>query len=245
MIGIYKITNIVTGKMYIGATTNYAKRCEHHISSLRTGKHRNLELQADVIEYGLKNFSFEMIQEFKTISIDDLKRREMLEIERIGLENLYNRVADTFGGGAEVHCKETYLLDLRGNILKIFKSTIECFNYLGYVLPDYNYLNTATRRKKVYRIVTREFYDNNFDEIKSWSSESVYEYQTRLKRLKQLKRVIYVTDNTTGYKTEYKNMTSVAKAIGVSSEAVRLALVQGRSLVGGRYTFTKHSFLES
>ena len=245
MTGIYKITNLVTGKMYIGSTTNYTKRCENHMSLLRTGKHKNTALQEDVIEYGLKNFKFEMIQEYQNISTDDLKRREMLEIEYRGLENLYNKVIDTFGGGAEVNCKETYLLDLNGNILRVFDSTIECFKYLGYSVPDYTYLNTPTKRKKIYRIVTKEFYDSNINEIKSWCNESTYEYQTRLKRLKQLKKVIYVTDNTTGYKTEYKNMANAARAIGVSPETVRLALKDGRSLVGGRYTLSKHSSLES
>lgn len=238
MKGIYKITNNITGMMYIGATMNASKRFEHHKSVMKTRKHRNKALLEDVINYGLNNFSFEMIQEFDKISLEDLRRREALEIAKYDFDDLYNAVKDTFGGGAEVHCKETYLLDLGGNILKTFNSTIECFTFLGYKRPDYNWLNTETKRKRMYRIVTKEFYENNFDEIKSWNTESTFEYKNRIKRLKLLKKMVYVTDTIEGTTKEYASVNDVARSLNVTCEGIRVAMKDNR-LFQKRYSFRK------
>lgn len=230
MKGIYRIKNNITGMMYIGATFNYRNRVDNHKSSLKNCKHQNKALQSDVITYGLNNFTFEIVQEYDDISLNDLRQREALEIARYDFDMLYNVVKDTFGGGAEVHCKETYLLDLRGNILKTFESTIACFKYLGYKIPDYTYLNTSTKRKKIYRIVTKEFYDNNFNEIKSWNSESTFELNNKIKRLKQLKKKIYVTNIITNETFEYDNISDTAKKLKCSYEAIRLAIKEDRLL---------------
>lgn len=238
MKGIYKITNNITGMMYIGATMNASKRFEHHKSVMKTHKHKNKALREDVINYGLNNFSFEMIQEFDKISLEDLRRREALEIAKYDFDDLYNVVKDTFGGGAEVHCKETYLLDLGGNILKTFNSTIECFKYLGYKNPDYTWLNTETKRKGIYRIVTKEFYDNNFKEIKSWTTESTFEYNNRIKRLKALKKIVYVTDTLEGTTKEYATVSDAARSLNVTCEGIRVAIKEDR-LLQKRYSFRK------
>lgn len=45
--GIYKITNIHTGRFYIGQAKRFKERWTSHSSSLRNGKHYNTFLQAD------------------------------------------------------------------------------------------------------------------------------------------------------------------------------------------------------
>lgn len=47
-IGIYRITNLVTGKSYIGQTRmDFGDRRDSHFSLLNTGKHYNKNMQAD------------------------------------------------------------------------------------------------------------------------------------------------------------------------------------------------------
>lgn len=45
--GIYKITNLITGKVYVGQSNNvYARRIEH-FTALRRGTHPNKLMQKD------------------------------------------------------------------------------------------------------------------------------------------------------------------------------------------------------
>lgn len=59
---IYKITNIVNNKKYIGQTKDYKKRFSQHKTSLRKNKHCNPHLQKAWNKYGEKSFVFEVIE---------------------------------------------------------------------------------------------------------------------------------------------------------------------------------------
>ena len=72
MIGIYKITNKITGHSYIGQSVNI----QH-----RLAKHRNYDqdvahypLYKAIAKYGIDNFTIEVIEE---CTIDELDNREI------------------------------------------------------------------------------------------------------------------------------------------------------------------------
>lgn len=58
---IYKITNTINNKCYIGQTVNYEKRFRTHKSQLRNNNHENPHLQNSWNIYGEENFIFEVI----------------------------------------------------------------------------------------------------------------------------------------------------------------------------------------
>jgi len=60
--GIYKITNLVNGKVYIGQSVNLYKRFSHHMQDLRNKRHANKHLQSAWNRYGEHNFNFEIIE---------------------------------------------------------------------------------------------------------------------------------------------------------------------------------------
>jgi len=60
---IYKITNKVNNKIYIGNTNNFKRRKSQHISSLRKNKHTNIYLQNAWNKHGESNFKFEALEE--------------------------------------------------------------------------------------------------------------------------------------------------------------------------------------
>jgi len=62
---VYKITNIVNNKIYIGSTNNFTVRKQQHIWSLKNKKHRNCLLQRAWDRYGNENFVFEILEEIK------------------------------------------------------------------------------------------------------------------------------------------------------------------------------------
>ena len=78
---IYEIKNKETGKIYIGATTAFPKRCSTHKSHLRRGIHANQALQEDYNKYGLDVFEFEVIEEHPCDT--DFKILEKIEEETI------------------------------------------------------------------------------------------------------------------------------------------------------------------
>lgn len=72
-IGIYKITNTVNGKIYIGQSINLNKRIMGHKSVLSKGKHQNSYLQHSFNKYGKDCFTFEIIEICES---DNLNTRE-------------------------------------------------------------------------------------------------------------------------------------------------------------------------
>jgi group I intron endonuclease len=59
--GIYKITNLSNGKMYIGSTKDFALRRRTHFCHLRSGKHHSAKLQSAFNKHGADMFKFSTI----------------------------------------------------------------------------------------------------------------------------------------------------------------------------------------
>lgn len=61
--GVYKITNIVNWKFYIGSSKDIEHRWRQHKNQLNENQHGNLYLQNAWNKYGGANFKFEIIEE--------------------------------------------------------------------------------------------------------------------------------------------------------------------------------------
>ena len=59
--GVYKITNIKTGNIYIGSSYNMRTRINRHINDLLRQEHHSRYLQRSFNKHGLDNFIFETI----------------------------------------------------------------------------------------------------------------------------------------------------------------------------------------
>lgn len=100
VMGIYVITNTVTGKAYIGSSVCIRKRWWWHRSQLRRGAHHSAHLQAAWLKYGEAAFSFAIIEQVADIA--DLEPREQAwlnERRTFDREIGYNLVAVAAGGG--------------------------------------------------------------------------------------------------------------------------------------------------
>jgi group I intron endonuclease len=62
MSGIYKMTNIINNKCYIGSAIDIKNRFKQHKSLLKNNKHFNNHLQSSYNKYGKDNFLFEIIE---------------------------------------------------------------------------------------------------------------------------------------------------------------------------------------
>ena len=64
---LYKITNIINNKKYIGITNNYKKRWSNH----RCGNSKNMVIAKAIKKYGKENFLFEIIKKNLTLEEDN------------------------------------------------------------------------------------------------------------------------------------------------------------------------------
>lgn len=86
--GIYRITNTITNKSYIGSSADITGRWYHHKTTLKYNKHHSIRLQRSYNIHGEDNFKYEIIEECDK---DDLLIREQYYIDLLdGYKNGYN-----------------------------------------------------------------------------------------------------------------------------------------------------------
>lgn len=85
MIGIYKITNKINQKCYIGQSVNIKHRWSQH---KQNSKIRPEKLYLAIRKYGIENFSFEVIEECKQEELDEKEKYYIILYN--SYENGYN-----------------------------------------------------------------------------------------------------------------------------------------------------------
>ena len=121
IIGIYKITNTVTGDFYIGGSKDVKKRLAVHKCQSTWKNHPNNPLYQDMRKYGLENFVFEILAE---VEADSLKETEQKFIEM--LKSTYNQM-NAKGRNIERQ-KEYEKSDKRKKYHKKYYSQLCCYN---------------------------------------------------------------------------------------------------------------------
>lgn len=84
MVGIYKITNQCNGMVYIGQSNDIMRRWAEHRRKMNS---KDTQLYQAMREFGIENFSFEVIEECELTELND---REKFYIEK------YNAIADGY-----------------------------------------------------------------------------------------------------------------------------------------------------
>ena len=80
IIGIYKITNTVTGDFYIGSSNDVKRRWKAHKCPSRWNDNPNNPMYLDMRKYGIENFVFEVIE---VVEPEELKEAEQKFIETL------------------------------------------------------------------------------------------------------------------------------------------------------------------
>lgn len=106
IIGIYKITNKVNRKLYIGESIDIEKRWDKHINDLNENTHHSNKLQKDWNIYGKDNFSFQIIEEIK--SLESYYKTKM---QLIYLESKYIYKYDAINCGYNIQDTVQEILD--------------------------------------------------------------------------------------------------------------------------------------
>lgn len=135
MTGIYKITCLATNEIYIGQSTAISRRWATHKRELKNNIHYNKHLQKAYNKYGKENFSFKILEQCPS---NKLNEREKFYIE---IYDSFNKGFNQDIGGSDISGENNPMfgikgkdsprfvdyilqLDLKGNIIKRFESTI-------------------------------------------------------------------------------------------------------------------------
>lgn len=109
MIGIYKITNLITNKSYIGQSVDIEKRwkAEQRVALIESDHCYDYPLQRAFRKYGIENFSFEIIEE---CSVDLLNEREIYWIAQY--DTFYNGYNQTLGGDTSIAKPKEHIIGI-------------------------------------------------------------------------------------------------------------------------------------
>jgi len=116
--GVYKITNLLTNKSYIGVSIHIEQRWKEHLNG-RGSK----QLYKDFFNYGVNNFSFEILEECKEEELYD-KEPYWIKYYNSYLDG-YNQNPGGDGNNLQaisVTKKKIYCYDLDGNFIKEYDS---------------------------------------------------------------------------------------------------------------------------
>ena len=87
--GIYKIVNLVNGKMLVGSSKNLTGKANSYAFQLKQGTHMNREMQGEYTQFGAENFAFEVVDSLEPREgvdhdyTDDLAALETLWLEKL------------------------------------------------------------------------------------------------------------------------------------------------------------------
>ena len=135
MVGIYKITNKINGKVYIGESLDIERRWNEHKLDLENGTHHSFKLQNDYNEYSKNNFMFEILEE-----IDEDKNLKQV-IQKCLLyifESKYIKQYDSINSGYNIQDSLDLILKGEKPIFEGYKDNIVSIKILNNLIKSIN-----------------------------------------------------------------------------------------------------------
>ena len=128
MIGIYKITNKINGKSYIGQSVNIQKRFNAHKSTAfnPNSKIYDSPLYKAIRKYGIENFEFKILEECDETELDD---KEIFYISKYQTNSKMGYNQDS--GGNQVSHYNKLSDDLVSKIIERLKNSLDNSDKIG------------------------------------------------------------------------------------------------------------------
>jgi group I intron endonuclease len=172
---IYKITNIINNKIYVGQSINPKRRWYHHRWCARNPEkstENNTILYNAMRKHGEENFKFEIIEETELININDREIYWIKELNTLST-NGYNMTAGGQGSNEmSIEAREKISKALKGR--KCSKEHIEKVKQakIGLTLSDEH------KQKIQATLQGRIFSEDHLEKIRIATSDTIIQYDT-------------------------------------------------------------------
>lgn len=195
--GIYKITNQVNGKVYIGQSINIKRRWANHEKDAFWEKAEcyNYPLYKAIRKYGLAYFDFEVVEECPR---EQLNEREMFYIQQYHSNEKRNGYNQTLGGDTQEHAKKLTDEDIDKILMRLKTSydsaNIICkeFGVSATLIRDINRGDVYRRDDETYPIRQKLYKLAGY-----YESQGRTAYSTSLTPVKRLRHPKTKTTSTT------------------------------------------------
>ena len=139
---IYKVTNNISGKIYIGKTKRKTRdRWLEHVRDAKNYPLKNIPLHKAIIKYGAENFQIETIE--TNVPEEELNYKEKYYIKKFNSTNSSIGYNATIGGdGGMVSSK---LSEKDVNEIKLILSDKENIDSINKIAKQFNVTNTTIR----------------------------------------------------------------------------------------------------
>ncbi len=142
--GIYKITNLVNKKFYIGSAVNFKIRFSTHISELNSNTHSNKHLQNAWNKYGKENFLFEILESVE--NKENLLLREQYYFDTLNPE--YN-ICKKAGNNLGIKYSEESRKKISENHADVSGENNPMYGKKGELSPNYGKIHTEETKEKI------------------------------------------------------------------------------------------------
>lgn len=237
MVGIYKIQNNISGKLYIGSSKNIQKRLRSHKSMLRCNNHHSQHLQNSYNKNGVDSFTFCKIENCEP---DELLIREQYYFDKLlkadkyvsgksnyFIEHGYNVLPKAKKGFSGKHKRSSVIKAQRANgFSSIYKINLE-----GIILKEYDLivdikinrttiwesiLNKSCLLGKNYGFIYSKDYYKGYAPIllEVWNKGKTYELENYKGRL------IYVYDMYGRFYKKFDSIRDCCKEMNISNKVI-------------------------
>lgn len=229
---IYKATNKVNGKVYIGQTIDFKRRKAEHLSS-KNGIHAKCVFHRAIQKYGKENFEWEIIDTCQTL--DEALFLESMYISKYNsctfMENSngYNILYTQDGKKSLVHNSQKVIAyDLKGNFVGIYNSMQEAGRELG--CQGANIKKCLIEKRKSTGNYQFAYYKKNYP-------QKIKPYKTNELEAKYKK--VYQYDTSFCFISEHHSLMECAESIGGNRNALSRAIKEKRPYKNFIFTFKK------
>lgn len=245
---IYRITNLVNGKIYIGLTTCLQKRLKSHLYHSCVGDGQ-LILHKAIKKYGLENIDFEIIECPSAESLSEREKHWILHYQSMDYDKGYNLREGGYNGKpndavkskmrqSAKNKKPVYVYDMDGKYIASYESINACasaFNVRHCTVRDS--IKNGALVRRTFRVV-----ENFVDCLPSHVSQRSARIAVKLKGNRNCTPYTWVVkDKVTGMTYHSDSLIKIAEQGDYKESALR-SLAYGRAcrLYKNRLVIEKH-----
>ena len=228
MVGIYKITNQVNGKVYIGQSVRIKQRWSQHKAEAKENR-RNTLLYNAMRKYGIENFTFEVIEE---CSQEQLNEREIYWISYYDSFNKEKGYNMTPGGSEPSKANPQEICDLWdqgycvSDIYEKLEGKVGHTTIQNYLQEYTNYSSAESNRRGGIKAHNKAVESGKFQNVLDNKHERSYE------SVKQY-------DLWGNYIATYSSQAEAERQTGINRETIGWVMHGKRQQAGGYQWLTE------